>query len=164
MLVSCLVFPDPVWFWPSHITSVAAHGGTAVKARPVLLGVTQLHCHCLRGRDCQWRKDLMWAHRWCRNCLSWEHGFWLLSGFSLIRNATAVYLLSQGDFLSSSNLSTQKSFRAAGLFFKKILFIYERHRKSGRDIGRGEAGSLWGARVRLDLRTPGSWPEPKADT
>ena len=27
----------------------------------------------------------------------------------------------------------------------------------------GEAGSLWGANVGLDPRTPGSHPEPKAD-
>ena len=40
-------------------------------------------------------------------------------------------------------LATQSIF-----FFLEILFIHERHRERGRDIGRGEAGSLWGAQFR----------------
>ena len=50
------------------------------------------------------------------------------------------------------------------LFFRNIWFIYERHRERGRDIDEGEAGSLQGACVGFDPRTPGSQPELKADT
>ena len=62
------------------------------------------------------------------------------------------------------------------LFLKKRfnLFIHERHRKRGRDIGKGEsrphAGSLMPTSGSLILMlwflnpgTPGSHPEPKAD-
>ena len=40
-----------------------------------------------------------------------------------------------------------------------------RERGRGAD-GKGEAGSLQSreSNLGLDLRTPGSWPEPKADT
>ena len=50
------------------------------------------------------------------------------------------------------------------VFFKKILFIHERHRDRGRNTGRErsrpphqEPG------MGFNPRIPGSWPEPKAD-
>ena len=44
-------------------------------------------------------------------------------------------------------------------FFKRFyVFIHERHTKRHRNIDRGRPAAV------LDARTPGSWPEPKADT
>ena len=52
-------------------------------------------------------------------------------------------------------------------YFVKILFIHltESEDKQG-ETGRGEAGSQVSREpdVGLDLRTPGSWTERKADT
>ena len=39
--------------------------------------------------------------------------------------------------------------------FFKILFICERHRERGETEAEGEAGSMQGANVGLDPRTPG---------
>ena len=48
-------------------------------------------------------------------------------------------------------------------FFKRFyLFIHERHRERGRDIGRGR--SRLQLDTGLDPRTLGSWSKPKADT
>ena len=53
-------------------------------------------------------------------------------------------------------------------FFFKILFIYswetqiEREREALTQA-EGEAGSTQEPDVGLDSRTPGSWPEPKAE-
>ena len=52
------------------------------------------------------------------------------------------------------------------LFFKKILFIHERHREREREAetqAEGEAGSMQGVPdVELDPGSPGSRPGPKA--
>ena len=51
------------------------------------------------------------------------------------------------------------------LFVRLYLFIHERHRERGRDIGRQRKKQALCEEpdVKLNPRTPGSWPEPKAD-
>ena len=50
-------------------------------------------------------------------------------------------------------------------FFLKILFIHERHTQRSRDIGRGRSRlPCREPNAELDPRTPGSYPESKADT
>ena len=45
-----------------------------------------------------------------------------------------------------------------------FLFIHERHRQRGRDIGRGRSRHPAGnPDVGLNPKTPGSHPEPKAE-
>ena len=45
------------------------------------------------------------------------------------------------------------------------LFIHERHRERGRDLGRRRSGlPVRSLRRDSDTRMPGSQPEPKADT
>ena len=61
---------------------------------------------------------------------------------------------------SPTNL-TSSSFKKKERFY---LFIHERHIERGRDIGRGKSRLPVEPDVGLDPRTPGSGPEPKADT
>uniref|UniRef100_A0A8C0LK84 ATP-binding cassette sub-family A member 17-like n=1 Tax=Canis lupus dingo TaxID=286419 RepID=A0A8C0LK84_CANLU len=48
-------------------------------------------------------------------------------------------------------------------FYKKILFIHERHRERSRDTGRGRSRLLRGGRCSTQSQDPGSHPGPKAD-
>ena len=50
------------------------------------------------------------------------------------------------------------------LFFKRFyVFLHERHRKRGRDTGRGKSRFPAGTRMWDSIRTPGSRPEPKTE-
>ena len=51
-----------------------------------------------------------------------------------------------------------------GVCFFKILFIHERHREKQRRRQREKQAPCGEPDVGLDPRTPGSGPEPKADT
>ena len=56
------------------------------------------------------------------------------------------------------------SFFHSLFFFFKILFIYSWDtEREAETQAEGEAGFLGGARCRTRSRTPGSWPEQKAD-
>ena len=71
--------------------------------------------------------------------------------------------LPQGWWLTpSDHCRGQEDFFLSAFFFFNILFIHERHREAETEA-EGEAGSLWGAQYGTP-GTPGSRPEPKADT
>ena len=83
----------------------------------------------------------------------------LVSYGTLLSHNTAIFLPKTTGFL--------KHLRSGVLsfFFLKILFIYswETLRKRHRDIGRRRSSPSGEPDVRLNPRTPGSWPEPKRD-
>ena len=81
--------------------------------------------------------------------------FWMIHSFCLVHGATDFHHLVLHRPTCCFSIRTSILF-----YFFKILFIHERHTERGRDIGRGRSRL---PDAGLDARTPGSWPEPKAD-